>query len=446
MAILLFAFAFSICGQTLQLLHSFQGLDGKLPFGELVEGRDGNLYGTTLQGGVVNQGTVFRITKSGELTRLVSFNAYGNGGNPRGGLVLGIDGNLYGTTQGGGVSNLGTIFRIATNGSLATLASFNGTNGALPGMPLMQSADGNIYGTTQYGGAYDLGTIFKVTTNGLLTKLFSFVGDPSKGGGFASGLVQVADGSFFGTAIGSGLDPEGGMNPYGTVFRFNTNGTFTPLVFFNNTNGASPSELIQARDGNLYGTAGEGGNLALNGGYGYGTIFRVTTNGQLTRLFAFAGTNGAYPSGRLVQGNDGSFYGTTSGDGLADWGTVFRFTTNGTLSTLVSFDYNNGASPISGVVQGSDGNFYGTTGDGGDGLGTVFRIIMPVPLESRQSGNRIILSWPTNATGFHLQRTFDLRPPVTWIDSTDALAVIGNRVEVTNACSEAAQFYRLNTR
>jgi len=253
--------------------------------------------------------------------------------------------------------------------TLQTLCLFNGTNGANPEAGLTLGNDGNFYGTTYSGGSGGDGTVFKVTTNGTLTTLVSFTG--SNGANPYAALTLGLDGNFYGTTSGGGGNTNiySGLG-YGTIFKVTTNGTLTTLVSFNNTNGADPeAALTLGNDGNFYGTTYYGGSG------GDGTVFKVTTNGTLTTLVSFnGGANGYYPRAALTQGNDGNFYGTIW-QGGSGYGTVFKVTTNGTLTTLVAFTGNNGESPCAGLTQGNDGNFYGTTGNGGSSdYGTVFKV------------------------------------------------------------------------
>jgi uncharacterized repeat protein (TIGR03803 family) len=354
-------------------LFSFNGPDGGLSSAALTQGADGDFYGTTEYGGTNGNGTVFRMTTNGLLTTLASFNYYVTGGNPWAGLAQGGDGNFYGTAAFGGANDLGTVFRVTSNGVLTALVSFDSTDGAEPYGTLVPGADGDFYGTTYYGGIYGAGTVFRVTSNGTLSTLASF-----NGGYPYTGLTRGSDGSFYGTTV------YGGTYNYGTIFSLTTNGTLTTLVSLDSINGAYPfAALERDADGNFYGTTTYGGT------HNVGTVFRMTTNGILTTLVSFNTTNGAYPYGALVKGVDGDFHGTTYSGGTDGVGTVFSMTTNGILTNIFSFDGANGSSPIAALIQGTDGSFYGTTSYGGSGFdglsssgnGTVFRLMSAFAME-----------------------------------------------------------------
>jgi len=337
------------------------------PSAALVQGGDGNFYGTTTYGGTNGLGTAFQVTPAGALTTLVSFNGT-NGSYPYAGLVQGSDGNFYGTTCYGGAGDLGTVFQMTPAGMLTTLVSFSGTNGSYPYAGLVQGSDGNFYGTTLGGGARGIGTIFQMTPAGALTTLVSF--NNSDGAAPLAALVQGTNGNFYGTTSqGGNLSVNSGAG-YGTVFEMTPAGVLTTRVVFSGSNGGSPTAvLVQGTNGNFYGTTEYGGAS------GKGTVFKMTPTGVLTTLISFNLANGCKLSAGLVQGSDGNLYGTTDGGGAGGGGTVFKMNPAGVLSTLISFNGANGNSPQAPLVQGTDGNFCGTTEYGGaNGLGTVFQV------------------------------------------------------------------------
>jgi uncharacterized repeat protein (TIGR03803 family) len=403
----------TVASATLVGAQTLQTVDNTivLPRAALTLGSNGNFYGTTAGGGW-GYGTVFQMKPNGQFinTFYLGSESYSGGNNvnssngagPVAALTLGTDGNFYGTTPNGGsfsepylfANGDGTVFKYATNGAFTSLVSFNLGN-MEPEASLTLGNDGNFYGTTKYGGAFETGepstraylgygTVFRVTTNGTLTTLSSF--NFTNGSFPLAALTLGIDGIFYGTATSGGITNS--TNPYGlgTVFKVTTNGTLTVLASFSGTNGANPqSALTLGTDGIFYGTTpwSSGNN---------GAVFRVTTNGELTTLVSFSGTNGASPVAALTLGTDGNFYGTTEYGGNEDnyyynggwgYGTVFKVTTNGTLTMLFSFSGTNGANPLAALTLGNDGNFYGTTAYGGItnsnpyGLGTVFRLLLP---------------------------------------------------------------------
>jgi uncharacterized repeat protein (TIGR03803 family) len=252
--------------------------DGKEPHGTLVFGSDGNMYGTTTQGGAGGKGTVFRVTPAGALKTLHSFcsqSGCADGSSPFGGVVLASDGNFYGTTQQGGAHGEGIVFRITPAGTLTKLYSFCAqsgcTDGGYPKAALVEGTDGFLYGTTVYGGAHGGGTIFKITLNGVLTTLYSFCAQSGclDGGGPTANLVQATDGEFYGTT------PAGGAHAGGTIFKITRDGSLTTLYSFCSQSGCLDGEkpyggLIQAANGSFYGTTFNGGT------YGVGTVFRLS--------------------------------------------------------------------------------------------------------------------------------------------------------------------------
>jgi len=352
---------------------------GNNPASTLVQGNDGNFYGTTVSGGSNNQGTVFRMTPGGVISTLAEFTGItGNnkGANPEAGLVQGYDGNFYGTTNSGGSSGYGTVFRITAVGVMTTLTEFTGITGSnkgrYPCASLVLGNDGNFYGTTSQGGSNNYGTVFRITPAGGLTSLVEFTGTTgnSKGSNPYASLVQGNDGNFYGTT------GSGGVSDGGTVFRMTPSGMLTTLAEFGSDAGnpgtIPRAELVQAGDGNFYGTTSQGGAK------GNGTTFKITPGGLLTPLVDFIGITSQVSA--LVQSSNGNFYGTTSQGGAGNYGTVFKMTSTGELTTLVEFTgiagTNLGSNPVSAtLVQSSDGNLYGTTGYGGtSNYGTVFKM------------------------------------------------------------------------
>jgi uncharacterized repeat protein (TIGR03803 family) len=304
-------------GQVIE--YSFKSPGGVYPYAGVCLGANGAFYGATEEGGLYNDGTLFKITTTGTLNPLVAFDG-NNGEEPFAGLVLGSDGNFYGTSSVGGANGYGTIFRMTPSGALTTLVSFDEFDGANASPVLIQGTDGNFYGTTETGGDYLWGNIFRMSPSGDFTNLYSFTGG-SDGGEPVPGLVQAADGNFYGATI------YGGSAGYGAVFEISSSGVFTSRYSFNATNdGANPwGGLVQAADGNLYGTAQEAG------AYGFGTVFRLAPSGQFATVAQFDGFLGSYPSAALIQGKDGNLYGTTVEGGLADSGVIYKLAFSGPL-------------------------------------------------------------------------------------------------------------------
>jgi uncharacterized repeat protein (TIGR03803 family) len=395
--------AIASLAQTFTSLASFDGSDGVNPlYVSLVQGIDGNFYGTTEfggTGGTNGEGTVFKITPAGTLTTLYNFCTQANctdGEEPAAGLVLASNGDFYGTTYGGGANGFGTVFKITAAGALTTLYSFcaqaNCTDGSLPFSALVQGSDGNFYGTTGYGGANcpsndpkGCGTAFKITPAGTLTTLYSFCAQEGCADGSTpyGGLVQGTDGNFYGTTTGG--YPSASV---GTVFKMTAAGALTTLYVFctqaSCLTGYSPYDgLVQAANGDFYGTT-EGG-----GTNGAGTIFSITAGGTLNTLYSAGIPNGCCYYAGLVQATDGNFYGTTPYSETnkpvcndEHCGTVFKITPTGTVTTLHHFVLTDGGYLTGGLLQATNGKFYGTTKLGGsstncgDGCGTVFSLSM----------------------------------------------------------------------
>ncbi len=384
-AIFVFCIGASIASpaQTFTTLGSFDGTDGAIPLWmTLIQATDGNFYGTTDVGGTNNGGAVFKVTPEGTITALYSFCAQAkcaDGAEPYGGLVQGTDGNLYGTTLAGGANGKGTVFEVTLGGTQSTLYSFCAqagcTDGANPNDGLVQGTDGTFYGTTYYGGTNNAGTVFSVTTGGKESTLHSFCAQTGCADGAfpRAALIQATNGKLYGTTF------QGGAVGVGSIFSITTAGKLTTLYSFcsqlNCSDGVGPAgDLLQASNGDFYGVTFSGGGRSS-----CGTIFKMTSAGALSTLTVFSCANGTAPDGKLVQGTDGNFYGTTFGGGTNSAGTAFEVTPAGSLTTLYNFceqtNCTDGANTYGGLLQSTNGTFYGATYVGGaDGLGSVFSV------------------------------------------------------------------------
>lgn len=348
------------------------------PLGGLSVGPDGTMWGTSSTGGTLDCGTVFKLTADGSLSTLSSFfgsgvNVLNGGQTPSSGLVRAGDGNYYGTTRMGGQSNLGTVFRLTPGGQVTTLVSFTGTAGAVLGSSvnngLTLGADGHLYGVTQAGGTDNLGTIFRVTTSGVFTTLAQFTGTTGAAVGAAprGELILAPDGFFYGTTS------LGGTSGLGTIFKVNASGQFFSMISFGGGSGfylgATPiGGMVRHSNGELYGLASAGG------ANGYGTLYRFTPSGGFfNTVVQFTGPTGAVPGsiprGNLVIGADGAFYGATQMGGEGNRGTLFKCTSAGAFTSLATFTGTVGAvlgqSPNGSLVLHPNGAFYGTTNAGG---------------------------------------------------------------------------------
>lgn len=350
--------------QSLTTLYSFCSrtdcADGLYPRAGLIQATDGNFYGTTVSGGTHSNkachqrcGTIFEITPGGTLTTLHSFDN-ADGSAPYAGLIQGADGNFYGTTSAGGAHGHGTVFELTLTGTLTTLHSFDGTDGSAPYATLIQGTDGNFYGTTTGGGAQGYGTVFEITQSGTLITLHSF--DITDGLYPWSALIQATDGTFYGTTL------EGGANGDGTIFKIPFGGALTTLHSFDGTDGANPiAGLIQA-DGEFYGTTS---GVDPKGGPLPSTIFKITPGGTLTTLQTLDSKDGKFSEAALVLGGNADLYGTAALGGSKNSGTVFRLTPGDVITRIYSFDGADGRGPEAALMQATDGTFYGTTYEGG---------------------------------------------------------------------------------
>lgn len=301
-------------------LYTFTGTsgDGSNPVAGVVEDAKGNLYGTTKFGGTNGYGTVYEVAPSGAEKVLVSFTGGADGGIPNGGLVIDKAGNLYGTTFNGGSAGYGTVYEVSASGTFTTLYSFpDAAHGMYPNAALLRDSAGDLYGTTQYGGASDRGTVFKLDSAGNETVLYSFSG--ADGAYPESQLAMDSSGNLYGTTI------EGGASNSGTVFRLTPGGTEAVLYSFGGSpDGAYPtSGVVLDAAGNLYGTTYHGGT---GNGNTAGMVYRIDPAGNETVLYMFQGIyDGAYPIGGLTLSPDGkTLYGTAEASGTFGSGDVFQ--------------------------------------------------------------------------------------------------------------------------
>jgi uncharacterized repeat protein (TIGR03803 family) len=381
------------------VLHNFNdnGKDGFNPYGALIFDKAGNLYGTTVSGGAYDAGTVFELTpKGGAWTETVlhSFDANGKDGTfPWGGLIFDAAGNLYGTTETGGVYGYGTVFEMSPNGKTwkeKVLHSFNAGNGKDGGgslAGLIFDGSGNLYGTTELGGAYDFGTVFELSpkTGGGWTEKVLHSFNPNTKDGVAPNASPIFDtaGNLYSTTL------EGGAYDLGTVFELSpkTGGGWKEKILHsfnsNNTDGYFPfAALTLDGSGNLYGATSVGG--AKYGGIAF-ELTPKTTGGWTEKILYDFGYPGATdPFGQMIFDGAGNLYGTTGTNGPNDSGSVFKLTPRSSgkwaLTVLHNFDGTDGDNAHAGVVFDSSGHLYGTTYNGGNstsctsGCGTVFEI------------------------------------------------------------------------
>ena len=293
--------------------------DGAYPYGSLIAGTDGNLYGMTSGGGLFNGGTIFKISTTGTYTRIKDLTLATDGGNPQGNLFQGSDGLYYGMTYSGGSNLYGTAFKVSATGTYTVITRFNGgIGGNTPFESLVQGTDYALYGTTNIGGAYDFGTVFRLC-GATTTVLRSFNRNPESVYPKGS-LIQATDGFFYGMAS------QGGNNSAGTIFKISSAGVYTILHHFVlATEGGNPQgSLIQGTDGYLYGMTKAGGTNNV------GTIFKISTTGVFTVIrHLLAATDGGNPEGALIKGPDSNFYGMTYSNAR-----IFKISPNGVIFTV----------------------------------------------------------------------------------------------------------------
>ena len=377
------AAALPASAQTFTTLARFNGTNGENPYSAPVQGPNGDFYGATGYGGANDQGVAYEMTPQGSLTLLHTFSE-SEAAQPFANLLLTSSGSFYSTSFEGGTSPFGsgTVFEMTPSGTVSVLYNFctsTCADGANPNDALLLATDGNFYGTTLSNGTNgDWGSIFRMTPSGSLTTLYSFCSQPScTDGSFPYGsLVQGANGNFYGTT------GDGGAQNDGSIFKITPSGTLTTLYSFCSLSGCTDgkipySGLVLASNGSFYGTTNFGG------ANGKGSIFKITPAGVFTSLYSFCSqpscTDGSSPYAALIQATDGNLYGTTYRGGATNAGTIFKISPSGAFSVMYNFcsqtNCRDGNLPIAGLVQSTNGSLYGATTGGGSGnLGTIYRL------------------------------------------------------------------------
>ena len=380
--------------QVFTTLVNLNGANGATPmYMTMIEANDGNLYGTTIAGGANSEGVLFQMTLNGQLKIVYSFCSRAHcsdGEQPYGGVIQGTDGNLYGTTAYGGFRfhPFGTVFKATLSGQLTVLHMFcaggpvrgHCTDGSLPLDAPVEGQNGQFYLTTNGSLPMDSGsdsTAVRTSSSGSLTVLCADREGCQAAGDLretVSSLIQAKDGSFYGTA---GYGYQGN----GTIFRIKSGKVSVFHNFCSKKNCADGQQplgsLVIGKDGNFYGTTF--GIVSDPWATKHGTVFSITPSGKLTTLYRFCKqtncADGAAPTSGLVEGTDGNFYGTTTMGGANDDGTIFKITPQGVLTVLHSFSGSDGSNPVGGLIQASNHVFYGSTPAGGsDNDGTIFSL------------------------------------------------------------------------
>jgi uncharacterized repeat protein (TIGR03803 family) len=385
--------------QVFTTLVNLNGANGATPmYMTMIEANDGNLYGTTIAGGANSEGVLFQMTLNGQLKIVYSFCSRAHcsdGEQPYGGVIQGTDGNLYGTTAYGGFRfhPFGTVFKATLSGQLTVLHMFcaggpvrgHCTDGSLPLDAPVEGQNGQFYLTTNGSLPMDSGsdsTAVRTSSSGSLTVLCADREGCQAAGDLretVSSLIQAKDGSFYGTA---GYGYQGN----GTIFRIKSGKVSVFHNFCSKKNCADGQQplgsLVIGKDGNFYGTTF--GIVSDPWATKHGTVFSITPSGKLTTLYRFCKqtncADGAAPTSGLVEGTDGNFYGTTTIGGTNNDGTIFKITPQGVLTVLHSFSGSDGSNPVGGLIQASNHVFYGSTPAGGsDNDGTIFSLDVGLP-------------------------------------------------------------------
>src|SRR5580704_12983808 len=396
--IFLMAIAIAAPAQTVNTIYKFSsGTNPNLPVGVMAQGQDGDFYGITQSGGgIANLGVIYKISSGGAITSLYPMAQ--SDGTTCTGLNLGTDGNFYGTCKNGGTNNYGTLFKVTSAGVLTVLHNFaaqgSTSDGCIPYAPPIQATNGDFYGTTAFCGADNYGTVYKLTLAGAYTMLYSFQGPPNDTV-LPLGLFEGTDGNLWG--VGNGWIISGGG-----IFKITLAGkeslvyTFQPNADGGYLDGEGPdANLIQGSNGDFYGTTEEGGSA------NEGTIFSLTESGTETVLYSFPNqTDGAYPSLPLTQAPNGLLFGAATdcaGGGCSQAG-LFDITTKGAYKSVYLYPLvcSNCGQPFAPLLLSTNGTFYSTTEQGGIGVGSFYSLsngygpfISPVNVKSSAEGSRV---------------------------------------------------------
>jgi uncharacterized repeat protein (TIGR03803 family) len=340
--------------QTVTTLQNFNGTNGANPFmGALTQGRDGKLYGTTYNGGANSIGTVFRFNQATNfISVLHSFAGGSDGGEPVG-LMLATDGNFYGATNYGGSAGVGVLFKITSGGTYTVLHSFlGGSDGEFPEDAPIEASDGNLYGITD-GGEGVAATVYKYTRTGAYSVLYTFTSSVGAG---VQGLMQGSDGNLYATANGGGADD------CGSIVKLTLAGVLRQVHSFNCNNpvgGAYPvAPLVQASNGNYYGTTPDGGASDFGVLYELGPTFGETVS------HTFTSSGARTPEGGLLQGTDGNLYGVSQSTGNLDGGELYTWNPS-TLTYSELYQFTGDGNILAPLMQQTSGLFYGTSQEQG---------------------------------------------------------------------------------
>lgn len=341
-----------------KIQYEFSGTpDGSAPYTGVTFDSKGRRFGVTSDGGIYNDGLIYELNADGTVRIIHSFDARSEGAAPRSELVVASDGYIYGTTQYGGGTDNGTVYKFRPNGHFETVYSFNGlSDGGFPAGDLVEGVDGKLYGTTYVGGQHENGTIYSVDSSGKLTTLYSI--DPDSDGSFLlNGLARGSDGYLY------GVTQYGGAHSGGTIFRIDYSGNFAVIHNLAIEYSTTRNRLSEGSDGFLYGATYSG------------KIYKVSKDGAFVALYSMSKSEGRGVLSGLFEADDGYFYGTAHSGGSSltclDCGTMFRISSSGAFQKLWNFE-GSMRNPFARISQDARGRFWSTTNCQCTAGGTVF--------------------------------------------------------------------------